>query len=167
VNNKMISPLLFVGVMAGSAAAAEPTKAADGSICMRVVIPASESDIRSEIDTATEANSLVGSAKLISAEPDGNCERLTYQTPGLISSLTYVARRCPTADGWEETLVSSDDFADNQSSWRLREVEGGTEIDYRVRVRLNLPVGQSIVDAKIAQSIKRAIEQLEERVSGK
>lgn len=160
----MIS-LLMAGMF--SAQAAEPTTASDGSVCMRVVIPASEADIRREIDTAREANALVASADLVKVEPDGNCERLTYKTPGLLSSMTYIARRCPTADGWVETLISSDDFAENHSSWRLREVEGGTEIDYRVRVRLNnIPVGQAMVDAQIAKSIQRAIERLEERVSG-
>jgi len=161
----MIS-LILTGALLNTASAAEPTKASDGSICMRVIIPASEADIRQQIDTANEANSLVGSAKITGSEKVGDCERLTYKTPGLITSLTYTAMRCPTASGWEETLVESDSFTDNRSSWTLRPVEGGTEIDYRVRVRLNIPVGQSMIDAQIAQSLKRAIERLEERVSG-
>jgi hypothetical protein len=149
------------------AQADEPTKAADGSICMRVLIPASETDIRQELDTAQEASGLFGSAKLVSVEPDGDCERLSYRTPGLFTSMTYIARRCPTADGWVETLVSGDSFEDNTSSMRLRSVDGGTEVDFRIRVRLrNIPVGQGIIDAQIAQSIKRAVERLEERVSG-
>lgn len=160
----MIASLLMLSL----AQAAEPVRTSDGSICMRVVIPASEDAIREQLDTAVEANALVGSARLVSVESEGDCERLTYRTPGLLSSLTYIARRCPTPNGWREVLVSSDDFEDNTSAIALREVDGGTEVDYRVRVRLrNVPVGQGLIDAQIAQSIQRAVERLEERVSGR
>ena len=159
--------LVVVGMISSAALhAAEPTVASDGSVCLRVVLPATEAEVRRQLDTAAEVAALNGEARLISAEPAGSCERLTYKTRGLVSSLTYVSLRCPTATGWTETLESSDTFVDNRAEWRLREVEGGTEVDYRVRVRLNLPVGQSLVDSQIAQTLKRTIEQLEERLSG-
>lgn len=159
--SSLVSLIWFSAV----APASEPTMDKDGSVCVRVVLPASETEVRAHLDSAAEASSLVGEAKIVNREAVGNCERLTYSTPGMISSLTYVSMRCPTENGWKETLVSSDSFADNESEWQLREVDGGTELNYRVRIRLNLPVGQKIVDSRIAQSMKRAVERLEERLS--
>jgi len=144
--------------------AAEPTVDRDGTVCVRVVLPASEAEVRQQLDSGAKTTALAQAARLIDRQPSGKCEKLTYKTPGMIGSLTYVTLRCPTAQGWKETLVSGEGFEDNSSEWELREVEGGTELNYRVRVRMSLPVGQSLVNSRVAQTMKSAIERLEERL---
>ncbi|MEL6342501.1 MAG: hypothetical protein AAFV53_05170 [Myxococcota bacterium] len=161
-----VLPLLTVFYVFGTAAADEPAVGSDGTVSMRVILPASEAEVREQLNSAEKATALVGAATIISRESAGPCERLTYQTPGMMSPLTYVALRCPTEAGWKETLESSEHFQDNESEWQLREVDGGTELRYRVRVRLsNMPVGQGLVNSRVAQSMKHAIERLEERLS--
>ena len=157
----------FLTALLFNAQAAEPTIQSDGSVTVRVVLPASESAVRAELDTAAEANALHGDATLVSQERQGDCERSTFKTRGLISSISYVALRCPTATGWKQTLVSSDTFEANEVEWSLRSVDGGTELRYRIQVRLDLPVGQGMVNAQISDSMARAMERLESRLTTK
>jgi len=159
-----MSLLIFAAL---TARAAEPVVQSDGSVLMRIVFPASEADVRAELDTAAEASALHGDATLVSQERQGACERSTFQTRGLISSISYVALRCPTATGWKQTLVSSDSFEENEAEWALRTVEGGTELRYRIQVRLDLPVGQGMVNAQIVRSMTQAMERLERRLGAK
>jgi hypothetical protein len=156
--------LALTSLVSLNAQAAEPVVQPDGSVCMTVILPASESAVRAELDTAAEASALHGDATLVSQERQGACERSTFKTRGLISSISYVALRCPTADGWKQTLVSSETFEQNEAEWSLRPVEGGTELRYRIRVSLDLPVGQGMVNAQISESMSRAVERLEARL---
>ena len=150
-----------------TARADEPVVNPDGSVTMCVVLPADEDAVRAELDTAAEASALHGDATLVSQERQGRCERSTFKTRGLLSSISYVALRCPTTSGWKQTLVSSETFAENEAEWSLRPVEGGTELRYRIRVRLDLPVGQGMVNAQIADSMSRAVERLERRLGAR
>ena len=147
-----------------TADAAEPVVQSDGSVTMRVVLPASEDAVRAQLDTAAEASALHGDATLVSQERQGACEKSTFKTRGLLTSISYVALRCPTASGWKQTLVSSDTFEANEAEWALRAVDGGTELRYRIQVKLDLPVGQGMVNAQIAESMTRAVDRLESRL---
>ena len=158
---------LLLALASLTARADEPTVNSDGSVTMCVVLPAAEDIVRAELDPAAEASALHGDATLVSQERQGRCERSTFKTRGLLSSISYVALRCPTPDGWKQTLVSSETFAENEAEWALRSVEGGTELRYRIRVRLDLPVGQGMVNAQIADSMSRAVERLESRLGSR
>ena len=158
---------LLVALSALTAQAAEPVVQPDGSVMMSVVLPVSEGEVRAELDTAAEASALHGDATIVSQERQGACEQSTFKTRGLLSSIYYVAQRCPTASGWKQTLISSDTFEHNEAEWSLRPVEGGTELRYRIRVSLALPVGQGMVNAQISESMTRAMEHLEGRLGGK
>lgn len=155
---------LFLALSTLTAQAAEPVVQSDGSVLMRIVLPATESAVRAELDTTAEASALHGDATIVSQESQGACEQTTFKTRGLITSISYVALRCPTADGWKQTLVSSDTFEHNEAEWALHPVEGGTELRYRIRVSLDLPVGQGMVNSQISASMSRAMERLEERL---
>jgi hypothetical protein len=158
---------LLLALAALTAQAAEPVVNPDGSVTMCVVLPAAEDIVRAELDTAAEASALHGDATLVSQERQGRCERSTFKTRGLLSSISYVALRCPTSDGWKQTLVSSETFEENEAEWVLRAVDGGTELRYRIQVRLDLPVGQRIVNAQIVDSMSRAVERLENRLGAR
>ena len=60
--------------------------------------------------------------------------------------------------------MSSDTFEANEAEWSLRAVDGGTELRYRIQVKLDLPVGQGMVNAQIAESMTRAVDRLESRL---
>lgn len=155
---------LLLALSTLTAQAAEPVVQSDGSVMMSVVLPATESEVRAQLDTAAEASALHGDATIVSQERQGACEQSTFKTRGLLSSIYYVAKRCPTADGWKQTLISSDTFEHNEAEWSLHPVEGGTELRYRIRVSLDLPVGQGMVNAQISDSMSRAVERLEARL---
>ena len=148
----------------GAAHAQDPAVGSDGFVSVRRFLAADPDAVRAALDTGAEMSALHGDAQLIEQTSEGRCERLTYRTRGLISSMFYIALRCPTPQGWSQTLVSSDDFTENEAYIELTEVEGGTEIWYRIRVKLDLPVGQSLVDSQIARSMRQAMESLEERL---
>lgn len=131
---------------------------------VEVILPATESELRAQLDTPEELASLHGDAVIVERIADGACELITTETPGLFSAMSYKARRCPTGLGWTQNLVSSDHYTVNDTIIELEEVEGGTRMRYQVRAQVGLPVGQSLINSRIAKSMTEAIDRLRLRL---
>jgi hypothetical protein len=93
------------------------------------------------------------------------CIRIQRRTRGLLRPFVLLARRCPTAEGYREELVSSDDFEAYTSEWVVGvDDAGATRVEYRIRTALDVPVPASAVTAAVRKSALRAVMSL---VSGK
>ena len=98
-----------------SSGAAEPSVETDstGLIVGTVVIAASEAEVRSVVDDAKQCGELSPQVVSVRTSSAANgCEELVTETKGLFRNLTYTSLRCPTDNGWDDSLVQSDDFSE-------------------------------------------------------
>lgn len=163
--------MLIALALLASARAAEPTPPVTDSadrVTTAVVVPAAPDAVRAVLADPTAACRLsadVLSARVVGA--DGPCALIAVTTRGLTSPLSYTTRRCPSADGYTETLVQTDDFDQQDARWRLRAVPGGTEVTLQVRSQPRLPVPQRIINATVGSSAVQALKALVQRVTGR
>jgi len=125
----------------------------DGSVVMHVLVEKPMAAVRSSLDSAMSVMSLDGGRTITKTVSKGACQELHVETPGLFSPMQYVSMRCPTTNGYSETMVSSDDFDASEVQWTLSEVDGGTRITYRVLVDLAFPVSQDMVTSRVKKSM--------------
>jgi hypothetical protein len=93
-----------------------------------------------------------------------DCDELVTKTRGLFRPLRYRSRRCRTADGYRDRLVESEDFSAYETTWALREVDGGTEVTVRVHTEVNLPVPKSAVEKRSRKSVGEMLEALADKI---
>ena len=98
--------------------------------------------------------------------PQGTCPRMTVAVKGLLSPMRYVSERCPTAKGYTERLVSSDDFTEQSTDWELKSVAGGTLVTLRIRAMPKMPVPDAIVFSKVKSSSLATLERFSALVTG-
>jgi len=60
--------------------------------------------------------------------------------------------------------VESEDFSAYETTWALKDVDGGTEITVRVHTEVNLPVPKSVVEKRSKKSIGEMLEALAEKI---
>jgi hypothetical protein len=133
----------------------------DGFVSVRVLVEAPMNVVRGSIDTAQEVFALDSERTLTRVQMRGACEEMHVETPGLLSPMRYVSLRCPTDNGWTESMISSDDFEANEVLWALNEVEGGTEITYKVKVGVaDMPVPESMLHSRIKRGMTSVMTSL-------
>jgi hypothetical protein len=140
------------------------TVEADGTVLCRMTVPASEAQIRSLLEDPESAAMLSPDVIDIDVTANGNCHNLETRSRGFLRPLVLNSKRCPTADGWREVLVSSGDFTQFEGEWHLQSVEGGTEIVYTLQTGTNLPVPDSVVRQGAAKSLKNMLKNLSSRL---
>ena len=144
----------------------EPQTAVEGDwVVMRMVMDVPVNVVRKAIDTAAEAFSLGGEREILNLVADGACEIAEIRTPGPINPLTYTIRRCATADGFVESMIASDDFHANETTWTLVETSAGTEIVYKVMVDPDIPTPSFLVNNKVKSAMAETLQDLYSRVS--
>ena len=161
----------IVFLTAALAAPAEPSPVeigADSSIRTTVIVAATPEQVRARLADPVAAAELcddVIGARVVGAS--GDCSLLEVTTRGLTDPLVYTVKRCPTADGWQETLVASDDFSRQDSRVRLEAVPGGTRIVMEVRSEPRLPLPQRLLQSEIAKSTVQTLRNLVVQVTGR
>ena len=151
-----------------SAATSEPVVHVDdaGRVVAMVIVDASPEQVRVILaDTAGSLKDLSPNTLSVEVTSDGPCERVDRQTRGIFQPLTFQAKRCPTADGWEETLVESDDFEHYEALWSVRTTDAGTEVIYRIATELTAPVPQVLVRQNLKQAAGTILRALVARLS--
>jgi hypothetical protein len=147
-----------------SAMGAEPEVELDpsGTIVGRIVVPADAAEVREVVDDPVACGRLSSDIVSVQSEPAAHsrCVDVTTETKGLFRTLFMRSRRCPTADGWEDRLVQSDDFDAYETRWSLRPVDGGTEVTVRVHTEVDLPVPSSLVQSRQKKSVGEVLENL-------
>ncbi len=156
---------------AGLARAAEPsapTVAGVSTVSTDVFIAADAATVRAALADPLVASRLNGDvldARVLGKQ--GDCTLMQITTRGLTTPLVYTTRRCPTADGFSESLVQTQDFDAQTSVWRLLPVSGGTQVTFEVSSQPRLPVPQRLINAAVGSSAVQTLKNLVARVTGR
>lgn len=158
----LLSALTF-SLLLGSSAFAKPTPnvtvTKDGEVVGRILLEESAESVHEAIGVVSQDDS---SPSIIdqTITTEGSCQSIFRRTKGLWNPLEMKTRLCPTASGWSEKLVQSDDFNAYHSEWRISSVNGSTTVELRVRSDVNLNVPSGLLNQGTANGIKHAIGQL-------
>lgn len=167
----MYSLLTLAPLCAHLALAAEPsapTVAGASTVSTGIFIAADPATVRAALADPLKACQLSGDvldAKVLGKQ--GDCTLIQVTTRGMTSPLIYTTRRCPTTEGFTETLVQTDDFDSQASTWSLRPVSGGTQVTLEVRSEPRLPVPQRLINAAVGSSAVQTLKNLVHRVTGR
>ncbi len=146
----------------------DPVVGADSSITTDVLIPASIAEVRAILADPDVASRLSGSILSVDVlGRDGGCDLVAITCKGMMSPMAYTIRRCSTADGFTETLVSSEDFTAQSTKWRLETVAGGTLVTFSVNTAPKVSVPRRIIQAVVESSAVETLENLVRKVTGR
>lgn len=161
---------LCAGFMSTSVAwAADPaepevTVEDSGTVLCRMVVPASEEQIRQLLEDPEATARLSPDVIDVTATPDGDCVRMETRSKGFLRPLVLSSKRCPTDDGWREVLLQQGDFTAFDGQWQLTPVEGGTLVVYSLNAGTSLPVPQTVVNQGVAKSLRNMLRNLRARL---
>ena len=134
----------------------------DGTVVAVAVIEASPDAVRAVLADVQATSRLSPEVLSVEAasEDAGRCREVKRETRGLFHPLRFVARRCPTADGWHEELVQSDDFSAYATDWTVVATEGGTRVEYRVKTSVRLPIPGAALAAALRDATATTVKNL-------
>lgn len=143
------------------ASAGEPqiSVSSDGTIVARMLIDAPSQQVVATIPELQDA-SLSKSVFEMKKVPDGKCSSIFRKTRGLWSPLEMNTRICPTAKGWREYLVSSEDYDAYDVEWIVQPTDGGSDVMLSVRSEINLAVPTSLVQSGIISDVNLTFKHL-------
>jgi hypothetical protein len=147
------------------AVAADPpslrfVETAEGGWQVVVGIPVPEPEVRAAlVDPIASARFAPDIHSIAYVEQGRPCSTLDVETSGF-ASVAYVYRRCPTADGWHETLVTSGSLDAYEVRWRLVPQGNLTEVTYMVRVEPHLPAPDFIVGRQVRSTMSAVMTRL-------
>ncbi len=148
----LLFPLMaYIGVVAHAGTGPAITVEDDGTVVARMLIDAPPAQVRQvipDIQAGTSTN-VLSSTKV----PDGSCIKIDRRTRGLWDPLEMKTRLCPTDTGWRESLVSSDDFNAYSTEWSVRDDNGRSSVQVRVRSEVNLLIPTSMVQSGTIQGL--------------
>ena len=134
---------------------------ADGTINARMVMEAEEAAVRAALSNGASAARLSPDSLSSQSTRVGACEEVSSQVRGLFSPFALRTRRCPTASGYREQLVSSDGLSAYDSTWEIREDSPGrTQVAIRMRTEISLPVPSGLAQSHQARSLKDVLKAL-------
>lgn len=136
----------------------------DGSVAVSVLVEEPLSKVRATLSEAMSLAALDTGRTITAALPRGDCQELHVEAPGLLSPLRYVSLRCPTAAGYSEVLVRSEHFEVSEVQWTVEEAGEGTRITCRVRVDLDLPIAEGLLQSRIKANVAASMDRLVERL---
>ena len=130
---------VLAAALSGVSMAAEPETVvqSDGTVEVRMTVAAETEAVRELLaDTDGVYSTLNTDIYRTQSEKRGNCEEVRRETRGVFRPFKFRALRCPSKDGFTETLLGSDDITTYDTSWQLTSTEEGTNIVYRVHTEL-------------------------------
>ena len=143
-----------------AAQAAEPLPAnSDKVVTSQVMVPCSIEQVQKHLANAEVVTGLSPDVLSVDSTHVGNCERLTVSVKGLLSPMRYITERCPSAKGYTERLLESEDFATQSTDWELKSVEGGTQVTLRILAMPKLPIPDSIIYSRVKASSVNTLER--------
>lgn len=157
-----MTPLLAPLLLAAAAHAADVQVLADGAVQGRMTLEADADAVLSLLDDSAALAATSPDVRAAQATRAGACDAVELTVKGLFSPFEVHTRRCRTATGWEETLVRSEVFSAWEAAWDVRDRPGGgSEVTYRVRTELDLPVPAGIVRSRTARSVALSMAAVE------
>jgi len=164
---------MVLGAMmwATSARAAEPppiapTPNAAGVWRTTYVIPAPVEAVRAALGDPIAAASFSPDITTIAYLSREACPTLRVETGVSIATVAYDYRRCSTATGWHETLVSSKALSVYEVRWDFTPVPTGTQVTYDVHIETSFPVPDFMVARQMRSSITTLLSRLYRKVTG-
>jgi ribosome-associated toxin RatA of RatAB toxin-antitoxin module len=134
---------------------------AKGEVIAEVKVTARLQAVRDVLDSAERSHKLAPTTVSTHATRDGACERVKLQVRGLISPFQIETRRCPTAKGYLETLVSSPDFVEYRNEWELKDLGAeGTLVTFKTRTKPNVQVPESLIQMETKRVLTRLMKNL-------
>ena len=137
----------------------------DGTLRALVHFDAPISDVEKLLSDPVRSLGLSTNVKAVTATPKGECQQVFVTTTGIASAYNYTSIRCPTARGFKDELVSSEDYAIQESEWVLDAVEGGTRGVLRTRTKLTARVPKRFVKHSLKKSIERMLGAMQKVLS--
>ncbi len=139
---------------------------AEGRVVATVTLNAQPESVRAILaDTAGALKDLSPNTLSVEVSDEGACELVRRHTRGILQPLVFQSRRCPTDEGWEESLVQSEDFEHYEAMWAVRTTDSGTEVTYRIGTVLTAPVPQVLVRRNLKQAAGTILQRLVARLS--
>jgi hypothetical protein len=130
---------VFAAALSSAAVAAEPQTVvqSDGTVEVRMTVEAeTEAVLKVLADTDGVYSTLNTDIYRTVSEKRGSCEEVRRETRGVFRPFKFRSLRCPSKDGFTETLLDSDDITTYQTSWELTKTATGTAIVYKVHTEL-------------------------------
>jgi hypothetical protein len=151
-----------------SALAGDPVPVIDeaGAVVITTVVPQSEAEVRAALADPEQAALLAPEVLGVTTLTRGTCVTLGVTVKGAWDPLKYTAKRCPTARGFKYALLQSDTLTAYEAEWSLvPQASGGTEVTYRVRTEVDLPVPKALVKKGMLQSARDTLLALVKKVT--
>ncbi len=160
----VLTPTLALASPAADADADSPRVttrvSAKGVVTAEVKVAASAKAVRALLSGAEKAHGLAPTTVSSKATPDGKCEKVKLQTRGLISPFVLETRRCPTATGWRETLVSSENFIEYWNEWTVKDLGDGALVTFKTRTLPNVAVPESLILSQTRRVLGKLMKNL-------
>ncbi len=132
-----------------------------------VVVSAEVSAVAAIVRDPVRVGQLVGDARTtVRAVDDGACHTVTTETKHPIMAVSYVARGCPTDEGYRMELVESSQLRRFRSVWTVREVPTGTEVTFDLEVKPSFPLPGMIVRRSSRKGVVDSLEALRRHFGG-
>lgn len=145
------------------ALAGEVTADVDGSVVRGTALVAVPPErILAEMKDPTWIGRVSGSNTQVTVTgTKGRCQSVSYLSPNAIIDAAYDVTRCPTADGWVGTLVSSTVFSDYRTQWRVVPHGDGAKMTYEVDLTTSLMwVPNSLVRSQTKASVRKMMQAM-------
>jgi hypothetical protein len=137
----------------------------DGSVVGQMVIEATQEEIRhilSQIDNLRELSTEV---TIVESHRKGRCQEVERTSRGVWRPFRWLALRCPTAQGFSESLVQSTDLSHYETEWVLEEMGESTNVTYRVHTEVDhVMVPNAVVRSGMLSGVKNAVVNLAKKV---
>ena len=133
---------------------------AKGVVIAELRVHASAAAVREVLAGAERAHGLAPTTVSASATRDGKCEKVKLKTRGLLSPFVLETRRCPTATGWRETLVTSDNFLEYWNEWSVKPQGDGALVTFKTRTLPDVAVPESIILSQTRRVLGKLMKNL-------
>ena len=92
---------------------------------------------------------------------EGGCQLIKSESPNVVMTARYTPRRCPTADGYQSTLIEGNAFDTYATSWSIIPTETGARATYKVSLTTSLWVPNSMVRRTTRNTIQEMLVNLQ------
>lgn len=132
-----------------------------GEVIGQVKTGKSAAAVRELLSSAERSHKLAPTTVSTHATPDGACEKVKLSVRGLISPFQLETRRCPTASGYLETLISSANFVEYRNEWEIKDLGAeGSLVTFKTRTVPNVQVPESLILMETKRVINRLMKNL-------
>jgi len=105
-----------------------------------------------------------GRGTKIEVRASSGCDNISAEIPTIVGAMRYVSRRCPIDGGFQDWLVSSEDFAAYEAIWNVEATANGVELRYQVRTEPTLPVPSELVVRQSKRAVRKLLRALREHL---